>query len=66
MTSGKSYAKPVSCKPSNCPVSKVSELRNKVGERWDRLLLNQLFTKEEVALITSIPLSALGTNDRII
>lgn len=58
--------KPVSCKPSNCPVSTVVELRNKEGEDWDRQPLNQLFNEEEVALITSIPLSALGTKDRII
>lgn len=58
--------KPVSIKPSNSPVCYVSELRNIEGEGWDQDLIKQIFNEEEVELISSIPVSALGSKDRLI
>lgn len=60
------WEKPFSPKLENCPLQKVNELLHPSEGGWNKELLKQLFTEEEVTNIIQIPVSSLGTKDRLI
>lgn len=60
------WGKPFSPKPENCTLQKVHELLNPSDGGWNQELLNQLFTAEEVIEILKIPVSTMGSTDRLI
>lgn len=58
--------RPISLRLEKCNYALVADLKNPHGEGWDMAKLQLLFTFEEVRLITSTALSAMGTNDILI
>lgn len=57
---------PISPKPENCEVRVVADLRDNMGEDWNQRLLERFFNETERGLITKVPLSSLGTKDKLV
>lgn len=57
---------PVSVKLERCSISRVKELMNQAGERWNKDLVRELFSPTKVLTILCVPICSLGTMDILI
>lgn len=58
--------KVASRKPAGCPILKVKELLHKDRTGWNVDLMRQLFTADEIQAIRRIPVSSMGSGDRLV